>query len=86
MCKYCTNDFEKRENYFIDKSNNIDYGNLGIGLVRYEINPGNFIMFEMADLIRENEDGKKPVRFGVAVNPSFKYCPFCGRKLEYECT
>jgi len=82
MCKYCTDNFKNRKNYIIDYSNNINYDYLDLGLVKFEINPGNFIMVEIADLTRENENGEKPAHIAIMANPPFDYCPFCGRKLN----
>lgn len=81
MCKYCTNDINERENYIIDFSDSIDYGDLNIGIESLYIEVGNAIGFQFIDLIRLDEK-KNPLHWGAAANPHFSYCPFCGRKLE----
>lgn len=79
MCKYCTNDINEWENYIIDFSNDSDTDNedLQVGMEAFYIDVGTSVVFQLVDYAR-----REPLHFGVAANPHFSYCPFCGRKLE----
>lgn len=81
MCKYCTLDFKERDKYIlpIEKQTQISPTGININSISLDGDGYTVIIFTSDKIFRE--DGELE-HLAIAYMIDFKYCPFCGRKLE----
>jgi len=81
MCKYCTLDFKERDRYIlpIEKQTQISPTGINIDSISLDGDGYTVITFTSDKIFKK--DGELE-HLGMAYIINFKYCPFCGRKLE----
>lgn len=82
MCKYCTLDFKERDRYIlpVEKKNKI-ISSTGINIDSISLDGDGYTVITLTSNKITKENGEL-ARLAFAYIVPFKYCPFCGRKLE----